>query len=84
MPLLIDGHNLIGHSPDLSLSDPNDEAKLIARLRRYVARTDRQVTVVFDTNPTGRASSRSSMLRPGTRQTTSFARSSAKPKIARA
>ncbi len=51
MPLLIDGHNLIGHSPDLSLSDPNDEAKLIARLRRYVARTDRQVTVVFDPNP---------------------------------
>lgn len=48
MPLLIDGHNLIGHSPDLSLSDPNDEAKLIARLKAYIARTGKEITVVFD------------------------------------
>ncbi|MCS7055773.1 MAG: NYN domain-containing protein [Thermoflexales bacterium] len=48
MPLLIDGHNLIGHSPDLSLSDPNDEAKLIARLKTYIARTGKEITVVFD------------------------------------
>jgi len=51
MPLLIDGHNLIGQLPDLSLSDPNDEAKLVARLRAYVARTGRPVTVVFDPAP---------------------------------
>jgi len=51
MPLLIDGHNLIGQLPDLSLSDPNDEAKLIARLKAYVARTARQITVVFDPAP---------------------------------
>lgn len=51
MPLLIDGHNLIGHSPDLSLSDPNDEDKLIARLKVYIARTGRQITVVFDPGP---------------------------------
>jgi len=51
MPFLIDGHNLIGHSPDLSLSDPNDEAKLIARLKAYIARTGRQITVVFDPGP---------------------------------
>lgn len=51
MPLLIDGHNLIGHTPDLSLSDPNDEAKLIARLKTYSARTGREITVVFDPGP---------------------------------
>lgn len=51
MPLLIDGHNLIGHSLDLSLRDPDDEAKLIARLRQYVACTGKQVTVVFDPSP---------------------------------
>ncbi|GIV85445.1 MAG: hypothetical protein KatS3mg052_2452 [Candidatus Roseilinea sp.] len=53
MPLLIDGHNLIGHTPDLSLSDPNDEAKLIARLKAYSAHTGRAITVVFDPNPEG-------------------------------
>jgi predicted RNA-binding protein with PIN domain len=48
MPLLIDGHNLIGRLPDLHLSDPRDEEKLIARLKQYVARTGRRVVVVFD------------------------------------
>lgn len=48
MPLLIDGHNLIGKLPGLSLADPDDEARLVALLRAYVARTGRQVVVVFD------------------------------------
>jgi predicted RNA-binding protein with PIN domain len=48
MPLLIDGHNLIGQSPDLKLSDPNDEAKLVQRLKRYAARADKRITVIFD------------------------------------
>jgi len=48
MPLLIDGHNLIGRLPDLRLDDPDDEAKLVARLRTYAARTRKRVTVVFD------------------------------------
>ncbi len=48
MPLLIDGHNLIGRLPDLRLDDPDDEAKLVARLRAYCARTGKRVTVVFD------------------------------------
>ncbi len=48
MPLLIDGHNLIGRLPDLRLDDPDDEAKLVARLRTYHARTGKRVTVVFD------------------------------------
>jgi predicted RNA-binding protein with PIN domain len=50
MPLLIDGHNLIGQGqlPDLRLGDPDDEAKLVIRLRTYCARTGKRVTVVFD------------------------------------
>mgnify|MGYP001088374273 CR=1 FL=1 len=56
MPLLIDGHNLIGQMPDLHLDDPEDEAKLAARLRTYCARTGRRVTVVFDQGlPGGRS-----------------------------
>lgn len=56
MPLLIDGHNLIGKLPDLRLDDPDDEAKLVARLRTYAARTGKRVTVVFDRGlPGGRS-----------------------------
>lgn len=51
MPFLIDGHNLIGQMPDLSLSDPHDEDKLIARLRLFAERANKRVTVVFDPNP---------------------------------
>ena len=39
--LLIDGHNLIGQTPGLSLADPNDEQKLIVMLRKYAARKQR-------------------------------------------
>ena len=51
MPFLIDGHNLIGQMHDLSLSDPNDEAKLIAKLRQFAERSGKRMTVVFDPNP---------------------------------
>jgi len=48
MPLLIDGHNLIGKMPDISLEDPDDEAKLVSRLKAYCSRTHKRATVVFD------------------------------------
>jgi predicted RNA-binding protein with PIN domain len=48
MPLLIDGHNLIARLPDLHLDDPDDEAKLVERLRRHQARTGKRLIVVFD------------------------------------
>lgn len=49
MPLLIDGHNLIGQTPGISLSDANDEAQLVMLLRRYAtAKRNRNVIVVFD------------------------------------
>ena len=48
MPYLIDGHNLIAQMPGLALSDPDDEVKLVLRLRRYSARKKQKITVVFD------------------------------------
>ncbi len=51
MTLLIDGHNLIGQMQDISLSDPDDEAKLVKQLRTYGLLTRKQITVIFDPNP---------------------------------
>ncbi|HJZ46279.1 MAG TPA: NYN domain-containing protein [Roseiflexaceae bacterium] len=49
MPVLIDGHNLIGQIPGMSLADPDDEGDLVMLLRRYTtARRGRKVIVVFD------------------------------------
>ena len=48
MPILIDGHNLIGRSKMLSLQDPNDEEKLVRLLRSYQAGTGKEITVIFD------------------------------------
>ncbi len=49
MHYLIDGHNLIAAMPDISLDDPDDEVKLILRLKSWaVARRKRKVTVIFD------------------------------------
>jgi predicted RNA-binding protein with PIN domain len=48
VPYLIDGHNLIAQMPELALSDPDDEVKLVMRLRQYSARKKQKITVVFD------------------------------------
>lgn len=49
MPILIDGHNLIGQIEHLRLSDPDDEAQLVLLLRSYAQRKrGRRVVVVFD------------------------------------
>lgn len=60
MPVLIDGHNLIGQLPDIDLSDPNDEALLVQKLTGYAARTNKRVTVVFDGGLPGGKSAMSS------------------------
>ena len=62
MPLLIDGHNLIGQCPRLSLGDPDDEEMLARLLASYASRTGRRITVVFDP---GESSSRSRTHRLG-------------------
>jgi len=48
MPYLIDGHNLIARLPGIELDDPDDEAKLVNRLRGFVAMHGKKCTVVFD------------------------------------
>ena len=50
MPLLIDGHNLIGAGvfEDINLADEDDEAKLVARLRVWKSRYRGKMTVIFD------------------------------------
>ncbi len=48
MPILIDGHNLIGRIAEISLQDPDDEEKLTRLLSSYRARTGKAITVVFD------------------------------------
>ncbi len=48
MPYLIDGHNLIARLPDIQLDDPDDEAKLVIKLRGFVAKNKKKCTVVFD------------------------------------
>ncbi len=48
MHVLIDGHNLIGKLPDISLADRDDETKLLRRVQQYRARTGRRITVFFD------------------------------------
>lgn len=51
MPIVIDGHNLIGRMPGLSLQDPDDEDRLVAVLRAWRGRTGKKITVVFDPGP---------------------------------
>ncbi len=48
MAYLIDGHNLIGQLADISLADPNDEAKLVLKLRGFAARKRKKCIVIFD------------------------------------
>lgn len=52
MPYIIDGHNLIP-ALGLRLDDPDDEAQLIALLRRFTSRTGKPVTVYFDRRAPG-------------------------------
>ncbi|GAC1547368.1 MAG: NYN domain-containing protein [Herpetosiphon sp.] len=49
MHYVIDGHNLIGQMPGIELSDPDDEAKLVEVLYRWILRhPQHRITVVFD------------------------------------
>lgn len=48
MQYLIDGHNLIGQLPDISLNDENDEAMLVQKLTSFTAGSKDRCTVVFD------------------------------------
>lgn len=60
MPYIIDGHNLIGQLPDISLADPDDEAKLVQKLTGFAARTGKRCVVIFDSGLPGGKSRMSS------------------------
>ncbi|MDJ0752953.1 MAG: NYN domain-containing protein [Ardenticatenaceae bacterium] len=54
MIYLIDGHNLIGKMPDIDLADPDDEEKLIGKLRDWARQSQkRTVHVYFDPGSLG-------------------------------
>jgi predicted RNA-binding protein with PIN domain len=60
MTILVDGHNLIGQMAGLHLDDPDDEERLMIRLRAYRARTGKPIVVYFDAgmayqSPAGRS-----------------------------
>jgi predicted RNA-binding protein with PIN domain len=48
MPLMIDGHNLIGQINAIDLADPDDEHQLIQLLHAYCRDHGRRATVYFD------------------------------------
>ncbi len=48
MPIIIDGHNLIGKMAGISLADPRDEEKLVQALAQHLQLRRQKVTVVFD------------------------------------
>lgn len=58
MPLLIDGHNLIGSGmlEGISLEDEDDELRLVTRLRVWRSNYKGDMTVVFDRGIVGGAS----------------------------
>jgi predicted RNA-binding protein with PIN domain len=55
MALIIDGHNLIGAGvfSDIRLSDEDDEARLVARLKVWKSRYRGKMTVIFDRGISG-------------------------------
>ena len=58
MPLLIDGHNIIGSGvlENISLQDENDEELFVSRLRVWRSNYRGKVTVIFDRGIVGGAS----------------------------
>jgi predicted RNA-binding protein with PIN domain len=62
MQFLIDGHNLIGQMHDIRLDDPNDEAKLAARLKSFCMRNGHHCTLLFDNGLPGGLSRLSNSL----------------------
>ena len=58
MRYIIDGHNLIPHVRGLSLSDPEDETKLLEALNRFQRVKRANITVFFDRAPLGQSGTR--------------------------
>jgi len=48
MPFLIDGHNIIAAMESIELDDPNDEAKLVMKLRAWFSHIRKKAVLIFD------------------------------------
>lgn len=53
MPYIIDGHNLIGALPDISLGDAEDERELMAKLQASLSQLRKRAVVYFDRRAPG-------------------------------
>lgn len=51
MPYIIDGDNVIGSSPDISLEDPKARPKLIHIIKKFQENKKNNVIIVFDGEP---------------------------------
>ncbi len=51
MPYIIDGNNLIGCSPDISLEDSNSRSEIIGIVKKFQKKKNSKVIVVFDGEP---------------------------------
>jgi len=51
MPYIIDGNNLIGCSPDISLEDSNSRSEIIGIVKKFQKKKKSKIIVVFDGEP---------------------------------
>lgn len=51
MPTIIDGNNLIGSSPDMSLDDPAARKKILHLIIKYQETKNSNIIIVFDGGP---------------------------------
>jgi predicted RNA-binding protein with PIN domain len=58
MPYLIDGHNLIGKLPGISLDEVDDEQALIELLQEFCQSAGKQAEVYFDASGSGHGHAR--------------------------
>lgn len=70
MPTIIDGNNLIGSSPDISLEDPAARKKILHLIRKYQETKNSNLIIVFDGGPeptldTGYPGAKVSVVFPG-------------------
>ncbi len=51
MPYIIDGNNLIGSSPGISLDDPDSRKKVLDMVRKFQENRKSSIIIVFDGEP---------------------------------
>ncbi len=51
MPYIIDGNNLIGSSPDISLDDAESRKKIVGLVKKFQLKKKNKIFIVFDGEP---------------------------------